>query len=172
MKTIPSDLHMSFPISFKTKKFLVSFFIALPYAFEEHLIHFLNKELDLNLSKNNFVIDGKYYEEANSASGGGEFQVEIFLPKSFSCEKDAIDWFNQEVYKSAVLCVNNFVSMSVIDGEELEKEVKQYEIKTKKREEIAVVEKQLKEKFNKMMKEELLKKFEGDQLAISLINQK
>lgn len=118
------EQECEFNISETTQKYLVSFFGFYPHNISHDFNNFL-RELEFKdiIDKEdklvNFKLDGDWGLEAYAVYDRRTFDVAIILPKTFSSEQEALDWFNKKVKDSDYIKKSEIDEIDVLDGEKL-----------------------------------------------------
>lgn len=107
-----------------TKSFLVAFFGFYRHDIAEDFNQFLKElefddMLDHGKDLNNFKLDGKFGLEAYNCYDRRTFDVTIIIPKTFTSEQAALDWFNAKIKESDHIKKSEICEIGVIDADKL-----------------------------------------------------
>lgn len=107
-----------------TKRFLVAFFGFYRHDIAEDFNEFLKElefddMLDHGKDLNNFKLDGNFGLEAYNCYDRRTFDVTIIVPKTFTSEQAALDWFNAKIKESDHIKKSEICEIGVIDADKL-----------------------------------------------------
>lgn len=170
-----------YPITEKTKAFLVSLSVSMRYEKEEDLEYFLNNELSLQKTEcydDKFVKNGNNYIDFGAYCGGGTFQKTIVLPVVFKSKEETLIWINEKIKESQSLSFSDLSEsvLSILDAETFEekynKEYEEYTEKELMREKIIEKIKEDERVFYRDLKEKLIEEFKEKNIIEELLKNK
>ena len=107
-----------------TKRFLVAFFGFYRHDIADDFNKFLKelefkKIIDGRGDLSDFKLDGKFGLEAYNCCDRRTFDVTIIVPKTFTSEQAALDWFNQKLKDSDHIKKSEICEIGVLDADKL-----------------------------------------------------
>lgn len=107
-----------------TKRFLVGFFGFYRHDIADDFNKFLKelefkKIIDSHGDLRDFKLDGKFGLEAYNCCDRRTFDVTIIVPKTFTSEQAALDWFNKKVKDSDHIKKSEICEIGVLDADKL-----------------------------------------------------
>lgn len=156
-----------------TKQFLVAFFGFYKHHIADDFENFIRElgmknVIDKSANFDTFSLDGNLGLEAYNCCDRRTFDVTIIVPKTFTSEVEALNWFNTKVKDSNFIKKSEICEIGVVDAEKL---LIFLGVKIDYRKKVKAIDDAFTENI-KLLKESMLAEFKNDDDFKEIINSK